>query len=232
VFIPASGLGYLEVFFHELGHCVAGWSFGIVTVPSFNFADGGGLASQITPRIMFLQVAVYLGVLWVGWMMWSDEQYDLLACLGAALVVHLFFAFSYERLQMFITYMGHGGSVLVGCFCLLRAALNKTVSDEAPELERYINMTFGFFVVMSNVVLPWKIITDPLSRASYEEGIGGHITNDLVVIADLANTTLKHVCVFSLCFVVVCLIVSAILYAILRERLEGDVPPGGINSRF
>src|ERR1700722_12404401 len=76
VFIPAAGLGYLEVFFHELGHCVAGWSFGIVTVPSFNFSDGGGLASQITNRIMFLQIAVYLGVLWVAWMMWSDEQYD------------------------------------------------------------------------------------------------------------------------------------------------------------
>lgn len=221
--IPATGMGYMEVFFHELGHTAAYWLYGQPAVPAFNFQDGGGVSLPIMDRSIFLQGIVYALTAYLAWLLWSDGYYGLLLALAAVTLVQICFAFG-ERYQLVVSYMGHGGSILVGCFCLVRAALNKTYSENSPVGERYLNMTFGLYALLHNLMMSWNLLTDDLSRQVYEQGIGGHITNDFVVIADTLNTNLQHVGGFSMGFIAVCLIVSCgvILWCKKTAALEGQ----------
>src|SRR4051812_32213722 len=64
--LPSVCLGYLEVFFHELGHTAAFWSYGQIAVPAFNFEDGGGVSVPVMDRSYILQGLVYITIAGAG----------------------------------------------------------------------------------------------------------------------------------------------------------------------
>jgi hypothetical protein len=210
LFVPAAGLSYLEVFFHELGHTAAFWSYAQPAVPAFNFADGGGVAQPFMNRSLILQWIIYAGAGAAGFWLFRHGIYNVLAGFAALVLLHAAFAFG-ENYLLVVNYMGHGGSALVGCFCIWRAALNKTYSEHSPTAERYINMIFGLYVVMSNLFLSWKIIASDIARDIYLEGIGGHLANDFTVIADQLMVSVERVAAFSCLFVTGCLLVTAVV---------------------
>lgn len=210
LFVPATGLRYLEVFFHELGHTGAFWSYGQPAVPAFNFRDGGGVAQPFMDRSLVLQALIYAAAAGAGFWLFRHGLYGLLAGFAAVVSLHAAFSFG-EKYLLVVNYMGHGGSVLVGCFCIWRAALNKTYSEHSPTAERWINMIFGQFVVLSNIFLSWKLIASDIARSVYLEGIGGHITNDFTVIADRLSSDVQKVAAFSALFVGLCLAVAIVL---------------------
>ena len=207
--IPSTCLGYMEVFFHELGHTAAFWSYGQIAVPAFNFQDGGGVSVPLLERSLFLQGIVYVLMTGAGVFLWRSGFYRL----------HLYSAF-HDRYHIVVAYMGHGGSVVIGCFCIIRAGLNLTYSKYAPAVERYLNMIFGLFVVLHNVLMSWNLLTNDLSRNVYEQGIGGHLTNDFSVISDHLNQSLQHVAAFSLLFIAACIISTVIILFCCREGFE------------
>jgi hypothetical protein len=217
VLLPRAGLGYMNVFFHELGHTVTSWSYGQVAVPAFNFADGGGVAMPLFDRSLILQGIVYIIVAFFAyWHLFLHWRYWEMGALAAALLVHLAFSGGdYYRVP--IGYMGNGGSVLLGCYCIYRAALNRTYSEHSPTAERYLNMIFGLFAIGYGFVLAWQLIWSDLARAVYDQGIGGHITNDFTAIADRLNTTLRHVAGFHLLFVAAALAVTFVLIWLARR---------------
>src|SRR5690242_18266835 len=60
--IPHTGLGYMLVFFHELGHCITFWLFGYPSVPMFDFEYGGGMTYPVMGRLWPLQGVVFAGM--------------------------------------------------------------------------------------------------------------------------------------------------------------------------
>lgn len=196
--IPSAGLGYITVFFHEIGHTVASWSYGQPAVPAFNFVDGGGVSMPLMDRSLVLQGMIYFAAIAAAWLCWKEGFYAGLISIAALLLAHVPFAFGDRYLDV-VSYMGHGGAVLVGCFCIWRAVTNLTEKSHGA-VERYLNMTFGLFAVMDNLSMSYILMTNDIARTVYEAGIGGHITNDFSAIAMRTNTNVEHVAAFSLAF--------------------------------
>jgi hypothetical protein len=210
--VPSAGFGYMGVFFHELGHTVVFWSYGQAAVPMFNFTDGGGFAQPLGERSYILLGIVYL--CWVAFIFWlfanGGLRYAVL--LLALLGIHACFAGG-ERYMLPVNYLGNGGAVLTGCFCIWRAALNKTVAEQNAEAERYVHMIFGLYVVLSQGLgLGFELMTDPIGRAAYAEGIGSsHIANDFTVIADRLDISIRRVGAFHFAFTFLSLLVTGVL---------------------
>jgi hypothetical protein len=122
-----------------------------------------------------------------------------------------------------VNYMGNGGAVLMGCFCIWRAALNKVVSETSREAERYIHMMFGLYAVLNDgIMLSWNLMTSDIVRDAYNEGKGeSHIANDFTVLADRLDTNIQHVAAFHMLFTLVALAVTcALIYFGWREQQE------------
>jgi hypothetical protein len=227
-FIPHAGLGYMTVFFHELGHTITSWSYGEIAIPAFNFRDGGGVSVPLFPRTWILQAPVYAGAIFLCWVLWSDGYYGLLISLLALLAVHAGFSTG-EHYQLPVSYMGNGGAMLMGCFCIYRAALNKVVTGAGNFLERYMHMIFGLFAVLGKggLILAWQLMTSDIARSAYNEGIGEtHMANDFTVIADRLDCKLEHVGAFHMLFTLVSLAVMGWLiftgWQAEQETLEDD----------
>jgi len=209
--VPYTGLYYMMVVFHEVGHTVTFWLFGVPAVPAFNFADGGGVAVPLMGRTLVLQAAVYAGFCYVAFILFRHEAWGLLGLLAAFTVIHIFFAFG-EKYTLAMNYMGAGGAIIMGCYCMFRALANWTYSTHSPLLERYINMVFGIFAVAQNITMDLGLIFNEFARAIYQQGIGGHLANDFTVIADRLDTKVQNVAWFSLGFAALCLSVTGFLY--------------------
>jgi hypothetical protein len=227
--VPAAGLTYMTVFFHELGHTVTNISYGQLAVPMFNFSDGGGFAQPIGSRSIILQGIIYIA--WVSVIFWAfrDGALRIALALVSGLVVHAAFAFGNQHLsgtprwELPVNYFGNGGAMLVGCFCIWRAALNKTVVEQNADVERYMHMIFGLFAVMNEGLgLGFELMTDPIAREAYNEGIGSsHIANDFTVIADRLDIGINKVGAFHFAMTLVALAVTGILIWLGLQEQEG-----------
>lgn len=223
-FIPHAGLGYMTVFFHELGHTVTSWSYGELAIPAFNFRDGGGVSVPIFPRSWFLQAPIYGGALFLIWVLFSDGYYGLLFSFLALVAVHAGFSTG-EHYQLPVSYMGNGGAVVMGCFCIYRAALNKVVTGAGNFLERYMHMIFGLFAVGSEgIILAWQLMVSDIARSAYNEGIGeSHMANDFTVIADRLDCKLEHVGAFHMLFTLFSLAVMGfIIFTELQAQKDSQ----------
>ena len=220
--VPSACFGYMGVFFHELGHTVTFWSYGQAAVPMFNFSDGGGFAQPVGPRTYILLGIIYIG--WGAFIYWlfSNGAPRLAVLMLALLALHACFAVG-DRYMLPVNYFGNGGAVLVGCFCIWRAALNKTVVEQNADVERYVHMIFGLYVVLEQGLgLGFELMTDPIGRAAYAEGIGSsHIANDFTALADRLDTHIQRIGAFHFAFTLFALAITGVLVLFgLRSQEE------------
>ncbi len=173
------GLFYMGIFFHELGHTVFGWIFGYPSLPSFDFADGGGMAYHFD-RTWLLQIAFY-GAGIYGLYKLKSSYYDALF-LPAAI---LFFALAAVGLTTYhnavILIMGHGTEALLGGFMIARAIFNAGLIR--PE-ERWLNALVGFYFQCNLINMCVRIMHDPQYRFEYMGQKGSHGFGDLSRFAD------------------------------------------------
>jgi hypothetical protein len=219
---PHAGLGYMTVFFHELGHTAAMFSFGIPAIPVFNFTDGGGFAQPLMNRTWILQGAVYIGLLYLCWRLFMEYHFAAIGLVIAFMAGHLYFSFG-DRHEWAINFMGNGGAVLVGCYCIWRAACGQTYSDHSPVAEKYINMIFGLFAVAKGALLSFSLYTNDLAREIYNDGIGGHIANDFTVIADRLDTRIENVALFFGGYIAFCVAITAVATFMYRRHHVVDI---------
>lgn len=217
--IPATGLDYMAIFFHEIGHTITRWSFGYPAIPTFDFQHGGGMTYDFK-RLMWLLIGVYAVI--AGGFFWAllRRHYGLAALIAVAGGLHLALAFNRGH-DVLAAYMGHGAELLVAAFCILRAARGETVGGA---VEQYLNMVFGLFVVGRNLILCQGLYGSARMRAGYAQQKGGHIAGDLDRIADIMDVKLQSVAMFSLGLAL--FIAAATLFLALwlprHERL-GDI---------
>jgi hypothetical protein len=191
--IPATGLSYMLVFFHEIGHTVCAWLFGMPAFPQFDFTHGGGL-SRYYDRSYILLAVIWLLMAALAVRLYRAWHYRWLIVLGIGFALHLLLTFT--RLHsVFISFMGHGTEVLVGAFCMLRAFWNTTEKSHGAA-ERWLNMVFGIFALLSNMILTAGLVLSDISRAAYAMQKGGHLLGDLDSIARAVHVPVQAVAGF------------------------------------
>jgi len=191
--VPATGLEYMLVFFHEIGHTASAWLFGSPAFPQFDFTHGGGL-SRYYDRSFILLGLIWLLCAVLAAKLCRDMHYRLLVFLGIGIALHVLFVFT--RLHdVFTAFMGHGAEVLVGGFCLLRAFWNTTEKSRGAA-ERWLNMIFGLYALLHNMILTAGLMLSETSRDAYALQKGGHLQGDLDSIAGVLHVPVQTVAGF------------------------------------
>ena len=185
--ILAMGADYLSIFFHEIGHTLAAWSFGIPAFPSFDFQHGGGMTYSYEPsRLLagFIYLLAILGCLWL----WRSYYIAIAIGCGIFIVLHIIIHLT-GGAQAAVTFMGHGFETLVGAALIFLSLLNITTRGS---IDRYLNMTFGLYIFFSQI-LDFRILHSPEGRIAYSEQKGGHVQGDLEVLARTWNVEIASV---------------------------------------
>lgn len=213
--IPATGLDYMAVFFHEIGHTLARWAFGYPAFPTFDFESGGGMTYGLG-RSMGLQYAVWAGMaLGLVWLFKNGGRVlFFIACGLAAFLVLLSFSRQHEAL---CAYMGHGGEIMIACFCMLRALTGLTERSHGA-VERYLNMVFGFYVLGRNVFLSADLMTSDVGRMAYDMQKGGHVSGDFRTLSMMLGLGIEGAAALSLVFMGMMVAATLFLAWWLREE--------------
>lgn len=217
--IPATGLDYMAVFFHEIGHTIAFWLFGFPAIPSFDFEYGGGMTYNLT-RVPYILYAIYgaaaLGFFWAL----VKRHYGLAAAVSIVCGLHLAVAFNTGHVVL-ITYMGHCAELLVATFCILRAARGETVGGI---VEQYLNMVFGLYIMGHTLIMSWGIIGSDIARMAYSMQKGGHTMADLDRLAKILDVPVQNIGMFSMGFTLACAaLVTVLAWWLPRAGRLGDL---------
>jgi|GEM_PF-1291173 len=234
--LPSNGLGYMLVFFHELGHTVTRWFFGQPAIPSFDFEFGGGL-THAYDRSWLILGTIWLGMAAGAVWLWREMHYRALIWLAVVAGVHVLCVFT-NGYDMVSVFMGHGAEVLVAGFCLLRAFWNTTEKSRG-KAERWLNMIFGLFVLGHNLMMTAGLMLSDISRSAYSMQKGGHLLGDLEKLAVATHTSVRAAAAFLCLFtlgIAVTVIYQGFKYApdenelqktFTRKRKLRNPPPQG-----
>jgi hypothetical protein len=202
--IPFVGLDYIGVFFHELGHFFTRWFFGFPAFPSFDFAFGGGMTYHALERSKIVLGLVYLVFAYTCWLQWKGGETRMLIIVGVCAALHIVASLT-RWSEIIPVYMGHGGEIIVSAFCILRATMDWP-RDAHGTAEKYLNMTFGIFTLMKNMIRNIELMTSAAKRDAYANAKGGHVQMDLDTISDLLHTKVQYVAAGSSVFLLLCCI--------------------------
>jgi len=190
------------VLVHEFGHAIIGWLFGYPSLPTFDFERGGGITFHGKQNIAIL-VGVYLNFflllffyrdnfLTFRLLLWSLVGYSLL------LVTDFF--------KLFILLMGHGSELGVASGCLYLAVTRRWV----------IGMSYaglGFFIVMYDLTLAYKLMYDPSYQKIYvyQQGNNGDLSRLALQYFDNQLSSVANLLFWS-CFLPLLISVAGFYY--------------------
>lgn len=207
-------LGYMNTFFHELGHTTFMWFYGYVALPAFNLAYGGGVSVAFTGQLLLINLAVYAGLAWLFVLSRGYRGWQIFfVCLG---LFHLATAYT-DYHEMIFGFAGPLGSIAVAGYMLYRAWL-----DVAPRgvVERFLNAAFGFGLTMHGLAEGWSLIHDADVRNAYLDSKCGHARGDFDRIASLSGLSFNNVLWLYLVFIVIALIVPFVFYIRACQQSE------------
>lgn len=171
-------LSVLVTLFHEFGHAVVAWAFGHPSIPAFDFVYGGGFTNMGAFRTS-VAVAIALGFGYLAWLYRGRPR--TVAVLVALFALWLVFVSAEWRRELVISAAGHAFELILAA-AFLYMALSGT-GLRAPEVERPLAAFAGFFVTIHTVLFARRLRNDPDFLATYREGKGGAMMNDLEVVA-------------------------------------------------
>ncbi len=214
--VPASGLEYVAVFFHEIGHVLFRLSFGYPALPALDLMRGGGVVYPFDRNIWLL--FAFYGVATAAFCRcMGRRKYWLAAIVSVITGLHLIVAFN-DRHEAVCNFMGTGAEVLLALFCILRAARAEKMGGWP---EQYANMLFGMYVMGRNMLLAWGALIVDTARDADAQVKGPHILADFDQIAAVADIRVQSVALFSLGFTAIAAATALWLAIFLppRERL-------------
>ena len=172
------GLTYMCVFFHEIGHTVFAWFYGYMTIPVFDFQNGGGLALSFEGQKLFI---IFFGYALIGYWVVVFKEYRILQIFLVILLgVNLATAFN-DVHQAVINFMGHGMVSMIAGFFLMRVLFNLCPGGA---LERYLNAFFGFGMILQSYIDASGLLKNDSYRLSYFRQKGSHGFGDFDKIDD------------------------------------------------
>ncbi|MCH9650332.1 MAG: hypothetical protein K0U98_19015 [Deltaproteobacteria bacterium] len=167
---------YLDVIAHELGHTLAGWSFGYPSVPAFDWRYGGGVTLN-RDRSTLIVLLIY-GLFAFVVVTIRDHVRSRNIALGLV-ALYSFTAFSPLH-EVVLLAMGHAMELVIAGVFVYRAMSGEAI---AHAVERPLYAACGFLILINNGALAWGLITDAGSRAAYGAAKGGGHWMDLSRIA-------------------------------------------------
>lgn len=204
-------LSYGVTVFHELGHTAMAWAFGYPTVPSFDFAYGGGISIHFG-RSTPLAVLAGCGVAWQAWRLRGTGAFWPAVTIAAAYALAALTSLH----ELLVLAAGHGAELLVGGICLYRAL----APLRWPPAERAAYAGCAAFLLASDARFGWQLLASAAFRRDYEQAKGGGHWMDLSRIAEgLAGIDLALVAV-AFCLAVLVTPLLAHLVAINHGRLR------------
>ena len=180
-------LSYFVILVHELGHTFAGWLFGYPSIPAFNFVHGGGITLN-QDRADSVMILIYLALGFLFF--YYRKKKGTLIFLAIFTLIYSWIAFSNIH-RGIIIFMGHGFELIFTGIFLYRGFSGYGVRYS---LERPLYYMLAFFTFLKDVGFAWNLIYNSEIREIYEDGIGGVIDNDFVILArDYFHVNLSQV---------------------------------------
>jgi hypothetical protein len=160
-------IGYMVVLVHEMGHALAGWLFGYVSIPAFDFTYGGGVTTHQEVQSLALVGIVLAGFAVLGWAFRGNPVSFALSMTLAAAYAALAFSDAHHVL---IVAMGHGAEL-----CFAAIFIQRALTGRACQLnvERPLYAWIGFHIVLVDIAFARGLATSALARQQYADAKGG-----------------------------------------------------------
>ncbi len=214
--IPATGLSYTAILFHEIGHTITSWIYGYPAFPSFDFQHGGGM-TYASERYTLIIWTLYAAAMGAGAWLYQSQSWRWLSILAICILFHMTTAFNATH-DMIIAFMGHGAEILVACFFILRGLHG----DRHGKTERGLSLVFGFFTLGRNIIFCFSLFDD-VGRMAYDMQKGGHLSGDLARIAEESGVKIETVSACILAFIAISGLATALIYrGIQQQKQEGN----------
>lgn len=201
-------LGFLLTFIHELGHAVAGWSFGYPSLPSFDIVYGGGV-TVMAQRSAMLLVLIFTVWAWLAWRFRHNRRTRL--ALFIALPIYAMVAFTPAH-QLIILWSGHGAELVFAGVILYKA-----VSGTAKyQLARPLYAFLSLFLIADDIRFAWLLSSRTAFRQGYEGMKGSGFRMDFSRIAEeFLGIDVSFVAVS---FLIACLMTPVFAWLFLRYQ--------------
>ncbi len=214
--IISAGLNVGDTLFHEIGHSIFAWLFGVPSIPAiftlFHTDTAGGV-TLMWDRLISLQMLSLSGLGYLCY--WLRSNYSPFFVYALIFSVSIFILSISGYYQLVINYMGHGCSILMGGFFLFRAWMNIQVRHA---FERWLNGLFGVFLIFDNFLFSFELVFDSVKRWDYSRNMSviGH--HDFVKIATQLNLIdVQIIAWFTMFLSVSTVLVATILAAKFKE---------------
>jgi hypothetical protein len=213
-----AGLKYMCTFFHEIGHTIFAWMYGIPAFPIFDFKYGGGYSVQLSDRSWPLQIVVW-GMMAYGLYNIRDRMKPVfLYPLAGFCVVMGLLRFT-DFFEDVILFMGHGATAIIGGFMLARGIYGVFLTRPS---ERWLNVFVGAFFILDQVKMCDALLHDVEYQMLYETQKGGHGMGDLTRIADNHLWTQDSVAVFTMIFTIAIAVAVPMITAVIVRRYASN----------
>lgn len=207
-----------QVIVHEVGHAITYWLFGYPAIPAVNILYGGGITISLgqSPLVLGLIYGAF------AFLLYKCRYYRRLLILLAGFIGIYTLVLVTPLSKILMTFMGHGMELVAIVLCLYFAIAGYFCQ---LDLERPLYAMLGFFLLFSDLKFSWGLIFNPDLRDFYEQGIGGAIDNDFVILArDYFNVDLSIIATF---FLVSCIFTPLVAFLVFRYE---KVWLGGISD--
>lgn len=208
------GLCYMVTFFHELGHTLFFWIFGMPALPMFDFKNGGGLSLGFARDSILAQIIVLCAA--ASFLYYQKDMIYPTAMKAAIAFLVVFgiigFTDFYEDVILF---MGHGATAILGGFMLARGIYGVFLTRRE---ERWLNVFVGAFFIVDQVKMCNALLHDVEYQMFYETQKGGHGMGDLSRIANNHLWTQDSVALFTMLFTIVMAVVIPVITGVLVKK--------------
>jgi hypothetical protein len=208
IFVISNALNLADTLFHELGHSLFAWLFGMPSIPSILTLFGADKAGGITlafERIVLLQLVSLAGLGYLCFRLWRSWSPFLVPVSMASLLILVLSVTDYYMLL--VSYMGHAASIFMGGFFVFRSMVNLHARHA---FERWLNALFGSFLLLDNFRFSFGLVFDAFERQAYSGWVNGVGHNDFVKIArEFRWLEITHVAAVTM---LLCLVVVGVAY--------------------
>lgn len=217
IWVVSMAAGFCDTMFHELGHAAFAWLFGVPAIPSIFTFIGREQASGLTlafERSWVMQIAVLFTLITLCYGSYKREGFFFKHLLALTAFVLAIAILGWH--EPIISFMGHGASIIIGCFFIFRALVN---IQSRNIFERWLNAFFGIFMLVGNISFSWSLAFDSFARNDYGRGlIGGAIHHDFKQIAmTIPGGTIEGVAIFTIAFGLLCMVATFIFSVIFAN---------------
>jgi len=156
----------IKTLVHELGHTFAGWSFGVPSIPAFDFTYGGGVTIHQEPSAIIL-LLIYAG--FASLLVLYRRNLISLMIIGLMAAAHTLSMITGLDTPITIA-MGHGFELLFAGIFFYRAMSGFACVHSA---ERPLYGFLGFLITFDNLRFAYRLVHSHEHRWMYENAKGG-----------------------------------------------------------